>query len=68
MAQQNEFNPELFKQVVKSNLDRLVNTITNNAHDKSIMTGKLIITEDENRIMARDYFAKQLAKYLYEYL
>jgi len=68
MTQQNEFNPELFKIVVKANLDRLVNTITNNAHDKSIMTVKLIMSEDENRLMARDYFVKQLAKYLYEYL
>jgi len=68
MNKSNEFNPELFREVVKHNLDMLVNGITSEAFNKSILIGNPIRTEDETRQMAVDFFEKQLAKKLYESL
>lgn len=64
----NEFNPELFKQVVKSNLDRFVNSCISKTEVKAAMTGRARITEDKTRELAREYFIKLLSESLNEYL
>jgi len=68
MNKPNEFNPEIFREVVKANLDMLVNSITSEPFNQSILIGNPIRTEDETRQMAVDFFQKQLAKKLYEHL
>lgn len=68
MNKPNEFNPEIFREVVKVNLNMLTNGITSEAFNQSILIGNPIRTEDETRQMAVDFFRKQLAKELYEHL
>ena len=63
-----QFSRELFMEVFESNLQRLFNGMRNDAERKSILTGNPLVTDDENRQMAVDFFNKTLCKFLYDRL
>lgn len=63
-----QFNRELFMEVFEQNLKVLFNGIMNEGERKSILTGNPLVTDDENRQMAVDFFNKTLCKFLYERL
>jgi hypothetical protein len=68
MKDKNIFNPQLFKQVVKSNLDMLFNEITTAAEETAILTGDPIMNDEDTRRMAVKYFNQKLAKALHNKL
>lgn len=65
---ENEFNPELFKEV----FTRLANTelqgMLAEVDNEIYKRGNQIRTEDETRKMAANFYKKQLAKVLFEKL
>ena len=66
--QKREFNPVRFKEIVKSNTERIANSITNAAFVYAALKGNPLLTADKEAQIAVEFFQKQLAKELYEYL
>lgn len=63
-----QFSKELFMSVFEHNLKGLFNGMMNEAEVKAILTKNPLVTDDENRQMAVDFFNKTLCKFLYERL
>jgi len=64
----NKFSKDIFLEVFNTNLQRLSQSMKNKAEDMAIMIGDPLVTDNENRQMARDYFVKELCKHLHEKL
>lgn len=64
----NKFSKDIFLEVFNTNLQMLSQSMKNKAEDRAIMIGNPLVTDDENRQMARDYFIKQLCQHLHEKL
>ena len=62
------FSKDIFLEVFNTNLQMLTQRMKNEASDRAVMIGNPLVTDDENRQLARDYFVKQLCKHLHEKL
>lgn len=63
-----QFSKELFMEIFEHNIQMLTRGMENMARDKSITIGNPLVTDDENRNMAVDFFNKALCKFLYDRL
>jgi hypothetical protein len=59
------FDPLLFKRVFISNLEMLTSAMQKDSESRAALTGNLIMTEEETRQFARQFFVESLAKHLY---
>jgi len=66
--EEKQFDAALFEQVFASNVERIKNSMLIAAEREAINIGSPKVTPQENRKMAVRFFAKQLAKELYNYL
>ena len=59
-----KFNPELFNQVLESNLQVFINHVKIQAEKQVIKVGSALISEEDTRQLAVDFFNVQLSQYL----
>lgn len=50
------FNPKVFLEVIEANVQMLCNEIQAKAKDKAILMGNPIMTDDQTRELANDFF------------